>query len=300
MIYTRYLKKITLGRIFKVALIAWSFYFVWGCTRPNKMYIGNKYSPIKIEVPPEIVKSKDCVAYKKFIHSLVRPGFVPSDDCPWIKVGKIGYFQAQQRNREDSRNYAVVRGLKLAIPREYLWLGAKDPDGVVTDGLYFMFKYPTFESASASGDQSMNVKVTMKPWSPVDDSWHPPGFSVALDDKDVRSNPYKYVEYDKEVGMNALVYKGWKKIYFTGDIFKPKEWMYCAPDVNPDRDPQCEGNFLYKGIYLDFLFSRRGLMENHWEIRKKIKQKLDEFHENGKKAPELRKFKDRVNKKPDK
>lgn len=285
MIYTRYLKKITLGRIFKVALIAWSFYFVWGCTKPNKMYIGNKYSPIRIEVPPEIVKSKDCVAYKKFIHSLVRPGFVPSDDCPWIKVGKIGYF--------------VLRGVKFAIPRDYLWLGSKEPDGVV-DVLDFMFEYPTFESASASGDQSMNVRVAIGNGVIPDAYFHIPGFSVALDDKDVRSNPYKYVEYDKEVGMNALVYEGWTELYFTGDVFKPKEWMYCAPDVNPDRDPQCKGNFLYKGIYLDFLFSRRGLMENHWEIRKKIKQKLDEFHENGKKAPELRKFKDRVNKKPDK
>lgn len=282
MIYTRYLKHITLGRILKAGFVLFAFYLLWGCTRPNKLYIVNRYSGIKIEIPPEIVKNQDCVAYKKFIYSIVRPGFVPSDDCPWAKVGKIGYF--------------VINGVKFAIPRDYLWLGSKDPDGITTT-LHFMFKYPDFEASSASVDRYSNVKVTMKGWvsdTPYDMAL---GFYRALKNEDIRNNPLKYIKYDKKVGMNTLIHEDRIVIYFTGDVFKPKEWMYCMPDIDPDSNPQCEGNFIYHGNEVDFLFNRRRLMEHHWEIRKEIKEKLDEFHRNGEKASELKGFEKKVHRK---
>jgi|GEM_PF-3476498 len=281
------IKKITPLRIMKLAIASFAIYWIWGCTQPPKMYIVGAYGAIKIEVPAEIVKSKDCKKFEAFTEGLTRPGFVPNVDCPWAKVGKIGYF--------------VLDAVEFAVPREYLWQGSKDPDGI-SDGLYFMFKYPTFEGASASGDQSMNIKVTMVSWineitlydggikaDPALNSYFgTSGIEFRLDELLASKDLSKYIKDAPEVGMKAFVHKGMVRAYFTGDLLHPKEWMYCAPDLE-DRNPQCEGSFMYKNNnHVKFLFSRRGLMQDHWNIRKQIKAKLDEFHKKGKEAAKLR------------
>lgn len=84
-------------------------------------------------VPDEIVAKKDCAGFNKWRDSLARPGFVSFQVCPWAPpIGPIAHF--------------LVKYVNFTIPREYLYLGEKTPDGPV-DLISVEFKYPSMEAA---------------------------------------------------------------------------------------------------------------------------------------------------------
>lgn len=273
-------------QILKLLLIAFFIYWCyWGWKmshRTEKLYIVGESifeGPIKIEVPSKIVKEKDCKALEDFVSKQIRPGFPLDIDCPWIKVGKIGVFE--------------MNGVTFTVPREYLWLSRKQPDGKV-EGLYMMFKYPSFEAGSRDGDQSMNIEVSITPRTKklydfegvyVDGAQMSyflatgiySDLSKILKSYDLSKN----IKDAPEVGMKAYVGdKGYIKTYFEGELLHPSYWLGCGPE-NIQGNPKCESSFMYIGNNrVKYSFSRRGLIEHHREIKRSIEKKLNEFKNN--------------------
>ena len=266
--------------ILQLLLIVFLIYLgFWGWKmfhRTKDLYIvGTSIfeGPIKIKVPPKIVKEKDCKALKDFVRKQIRPGFPLDIDCPWIKVGKIGSFE--------------MNGVKFTLPREYLWLSRKQPDGKV-EGLYMMFKYPSFEAGSRDGDQSMNIEVSIAPMTKqlfdfgkglyVDGAQMTyflatgiySDLSKILKSDDLSKN----IKDAPEVAMKAYVGdKGYIKTYFEGELLHPSYWLGCGPE-SKEWNPRCESSFIYIGnTRVEYSFSRRGLIEHHREIKRSIEKK---------------------------
>jgi hypothetical protein len=118
-----------------VSFLVWRFVFY----EPKMYMYGNPYlrgwDKRKVEIPSETVKSKNCKAFKKYADEKMGSDFVFSAGCPWEKIGPIGHF--------------ILNGITFNVPRNYLWLGSRAPDGL-SEGLYFMFKYPNLEASFAN------------------------------------------------------------------------------------------------------------------------------------------------------
>lgn len=247
-----------------------------------KMYMyGNPYlrgwDKVQVEIPQEIVKSKDCEAFKKYADEKMGPDFVFSAGCPWAKLEPVGHF--------------ILNGITFNVPRNYLWQGSRAPDGL-SEGLYLMFKYPSFEASSASGDQAMNIKVTIIPETNeiynfkdkvlVDGNqiWYliTSGIEYRLDEFLENKDISEYIQDVPEMAIKGYINKyGDIRTYFSGDIIKPDYWIEC--DLETMRgNPRCESGFMYKGNNkIRYTFNRIDLILHHKEIRKSIEEKLDEF-----------------------
>lgn len=244
-----------------------------------KMYMyGNPYlggwDKRKVEIPKEIVKAKDCEAFKKFADEKMGPDFIFSAGCPWAKIEPIGHF--------------ILNGIIFNVPRTYLWQGGRASDGL-SKGLYAMMRYPKLDPSNGDNDLDIEVSVTPKIkekyffynkiWVDSSQGWYlsTSGVEYKLDEFLRGENLSKYIVDAPEMEMKGYINKyGDVRTYFTGDLLNPDYWIDCAPAIS--EDGRCESSFMYKGNnFVSYSFRRKGLVEHHKEIRNKIKEKLDEF-----------------------
>jgi hypothetical protein len=245
----------------------------------HKYYIGNADRSLVFQVPPDIVASKDCERYQAFVHSLVRPLFVPDDTCPWpwSKVTSVAHF--------------TMKGVKVEVPREYLFSSRGTPDGE-TGGISFLFRYPGMEPTSADGDQSHNILVGLKIR----------GYCRVLPCKEeaaayfLKNKIREQVEpsqtptlIEKMAGGLALYGydKAFKRgysmeFYIKGDPLQPDYWLWCPPSVRPDevlrRNPRCDGVIdLADNLYATYSFRKKPLLDHQLEIQQGIRNRLQSF-----------------------
>ncbi|MCR4377238.1 MAG: hypothetical protein NUV50_03985 [Rhodospirillales bacterium] len=236
------------------------------------------------EVATSIAPEKTCEYYQSLVRDMAAPGFVPSDDCPWVKRGQIGHF--------------TVNGVPFTIPRDYLWQGASDSDGPVY-GLYIMMRYPEMEPAPPSPYHDLNVMVTVRSTSNhIECVKYKKCGSIAriryleesgidrcastLDKCDfAKWAPSKVVEIAGEGLKHFKTPTGNRDIFFSGDLLNPEFWFVCAP---PPRNEQggistsCESSFqLDDKIYIDFDFRRRILVEHIRAVHEGVVRKLEKF-----------------------
>lgn len=243
-----------------------------------KMYMyGNPYlrgwDKRKIEIPQEIVKAKDCAAFKKYADEKMGPDFIFSAGCPWAKIEPVGHF--------------ILNGITFNVPRTYLWQGGRDPDGL-SEGLHTMMRYPNFDATD--GNDDLDIRVTIAPekkekylfdkkiWVNCSQGWYlrTSGVEHRIDEFLANKNLNQYIVDAPEIGMKKYIIKqALGMVYFQGNIINPNYWIICAGEGDHTR---CESSFMYKGNnFVSYSFRRKGLVEYHKEIRNKIKEQLDEF-----------------------
>lgn len=215
-----------------------------GGARKGDIRIATKDKKHFIYMPRDITRAKDCHEFRDFVNQISTiAGFMDANNtaCPWEKqlTGPVGEF--------------TVNGVKFRIPREYLWQGQNDPDGPAKDdALYLMMKWPNLEPASAGGDQSANIRVTINKG----------GSGTCPDGKTVKRSYVSYLasaemidfhqaDKSRSGACGALSaepvllfenYRGWKyyklpramtsnalhKDFFVkGDPMSPDEWLRC-------------------------------------------------------------------------
>jgi hypothetical protein len=220
-------------------------------------YITNHDRSLTFKIPDEIIRSKDCEKYQEFIHSLVAPTFVPDDRCPWPwdKVSAVAHF--------------TMNGVKFEVPREYLYVGAGQPDGETTS-INIQVQYPSMKpyhpkydtkkeyyddiafSIDSSGTQA--ASETSYAVSPNDKFCKLPitencrNIGQYYFREKIEFNPYmeygKGYDADKPLKIedmpdgtslynyNYKYKKGYEKEYYIkGNPLKPDYWVECYPPI---------------------------------------------------------------------
>jgi len=155
-----------------------------------------------------------------------------------------------------------------------------------------MFKYPSFEASSASGNQAMNVKVTITPewketyhfkdkiWVDGAQKWYliTSGIDSRLDEFLAQKDLSKYIKEVPDMSMKGYINKyGSVRMFFTGSLLKPDYWIECDSEIM-EGNPRCNSSFMYKGNNrVQYSFRRKNLIQHHEAIKRNIEKKLNDF-----------------------
>jgi len=259
-------------------------------------YITNYDGSAKFRIPDEIIRSKNCIKYQEFVHSLAAPTFVPSDKCPWKwdKVSAIAHF--------------TMNGVKFEVPREYLMVGRNHPDGE-NDFISIQVQYPNMNpyhpnfggKSKVYDDVSFSIEQSSHHTACADkkecgeiSQWffddkikyipqleygkgYDPKKPLKIEDMPDGTSLYNYnYNYKKGYGY---------EYYIKGNPLKPDYWVECVASLRPEeidegypRKPYCEGVFNWnKEFYISYRFPREKLLSEQLEIKKKIEEKVKEF-----------------------
>lgn len=278
----RYIKiiGITLATLFIVLALIVGGGWLWLVNKSHHAYITSPAGPIKI--PDEIVKEHDCVKYKAFVESLIRPGFVPDVSCPWAKVGPIGHF--------------VINGVKLDVPRGLLGVDKNQADGNTSD-LWLLVEYPQM-AAYKDEDKTLSILMTDVKRFQIcnfqDICYHQLQHQFLRNSsiQEYLDDPVKYIRYKPELighndqlGLDLYRNSGGLDLFVKGDIYTPDYWLTCLKEF-PDReayDPGCEGGFVYQGrIYVKYSFRRRMFLNENTSVHKAIVKLIESFDQGAK------------------
>ena len=215
------------------------------------------------------------------VHSMAAPGFVPNDDCRWVKRDPIGHF--------------TVNGVPFTVPRAYLWQGGHNPDGAY-DALYMMMRYPDMHAVPPDPYHDLNVKVTIRSTArhvlcvnegkcgqiSQSDFWDMSGLDACekgregcIYENDVPDN----ISDIPEQGLKHFKYgiRGHSDMFFLGDPMAPDLWFKCSGSHNY-KNPPCETVFQFNEQYfVEYRFRRRILGASLLDVHKKVVGKLEEF-----------------------
>lgn len=228
-----------------------------------------------------IAPDETCKLYKSMVHSMAAPGFVPNDDCRWVKRDPIGHF--------------TVNGVPFTVPRAYLWQGGHDPDGAY-DALYMMMRYPDMHAVPPDPYHDLNVKVTIRStarhvlcvnegkcdkiaqnrfWRMSGLEWCEQGREGCI----YKTGKPENVSIHLQLGMKHFKngHRGADDVYFQGAALTPDLWFVCA---HPEAyaHPPCETVFqLSDKYFVEYRFRRRILGASLLDVHKKVVDKLEEF-----------------------
>lgn len=253
------------------------------CSQPNRKYLkfgSDKYGSYKVEIPYDIVKKQDCIAFKKWAES-GGPQLLAKDACPWAKpivTGSIGKF--------------TVNGVKFNVPRKLLFFD--NGKNQTSDGeqpiLFLRFIYPGITPLTAEDWSKVNnyeISVHIEKAACAFET-NPALCDEVLekyrlrtqskDDKISGAQP-KFIKKDKDLNMDLyhwVTKKGELQGYYVrGDVWHPDYWMDCGKNA-------CEVflNYANKKVIIRYMFMTETLLHRHDELREKIISLLDEWNEN--------------------
>lgn len=260
-------------------------------SRDRNLYIGlqgksESGKELKFKVPEEIIKSKDCDAFYKFRDSKIPIPYGANIYCPWDKVASKGEF--------------VLNGLKLEIPREYMWQERNRPNGEVKKGesIYLMIDYPSMKPASAyDGDQKNNIMVALKlagggggDKTIFGKEAYFTGRQVAYLSRALGAGYYVrklatddkpiFISHIKSIGLDyyEVPSTGYQKdIFVKGDSIRPDEWIVCENNYNS----RCETILTLRDeISLYVSYRRFPHLENQAAVHSAITKLVESFIRN--------------------
>lgn len=206
------------------------------------------------------INNKICTAYQSIIHSVVRPGFVPNDDCFFKKMDRVA-------------NY-TVGGLTFSAPREYFWLGGTREDGVV-DAIYLMFRAPDMSPGSSYSDQQGNIAVTVGRCVQGKECVQHPSFSDRARERNCADQPGSEVEWPP--GFKKISHRGSYDYYYLGKMCRPYELMVCDGGEIVGANPRCGYYFqIYSDVYVKVGFRKRDVFGKSYIIKNTL-DKLSGF-----------------------
>jgi hypothetical protein len=257
-------------------------YYLWN---KDKAYIVMKDPYYRIEIPKDIVKSKDCKKFREWFDTNYPPvlGLIPVVNCPWAAKPKssIGEF--------------IVNGVKFWIPRDYLWPNKMLPDGE-DDVILMLMIYPEMSTSyDVKNNNELILKIhTTKNWKACqekgycDASQDEYEFSLGLTYMDKNKRKEYLKTYPKKIkylhDLDLTIYKkknNSDEFYVRGNKYRPNYWLKCdTGSENKNYNPGCYSTFnLDNRFYIEYSFRKTALLKHHDEIRAKIIEKLKEWQQ---------------------
>lgn len=268
------------AKLLLALLLLYSVYEIYMRTRPA--YVVGMGGAWKEKVPQKIVFFRDCDSYEKFIHSIAKPMFLPSDACPWRKVDITK--PAEIKLGED-----IYR-----IPRDYLWQNRKTPNGE-RQSIHLMMKYPTMEPGllgqhedgytASTGPYHINVRVakSRRKGSLAEKSresyYHKASISSCVYRNKSEFCPKKG-EYLKELDLtNVSPESVADDIFIKGDPYDPTYWVRCSTFGKVVTNPGCETEIYLAddNIVISLTFRRKWLFNDQKDVIKKVIKKVKEL-----------------------
>jgi hypothetical protein len=270
-----------IGFLFLSIIVLVAGWMLYRAFVPARLYLslGDRENPTRIEIPYDIVKKEDCVAYQEWVHNNFTPILVPSDRCPWQKkpTSNVAHF--------------VWPHLKLQfhVPRAYLWQNSWEPDGIKTD-IHIMFRYPDMEPPTEEDYNKNNtIRVTFSPNKSEAFCEEKPRYCGDLQlmwwDTCIRSLEgelfsFKKVKHLSDENLDEIEIildenKTRKYRFIRGAYESPELWYLCTPKAD---NPGCEGGWNYnENIYVDFYFGMK-FLHDHDQVRQRIFAKIKEWN----------------------
>jgi hypothetical protein len=241
----------------------------------------DEHGSYTIKIPDDIVRKKDCAAYKAWAER-TGPAFFAQNACPWKKpldINAIGKF--------------IVNDIKFNVPRKYLYL--ENISGGTEDGnqneLSLAFIYPDITPLTAADwskvnqyEINLNIKNSvMKGCSTIGQGKQCDRFLYEYQnhtnstmDRVSGAQPL-FMKKMPELSMNEYSwineYGFTSGFYIRGDDpWHPAYWMQCAGET-------CEAfmNYADNRILIRYTFHIDTLLTRHDELRNKIIALLDEW-----------------------
>lgn len=227
-----------------------------------------------------VAPEETCELYKSMVHRMAAPGFVPSDDCRWVKRDPIGHF--------------TVNGEPFTVPREYLWQGGHNPDGSY-DALYMMMRYPDMQAVPPDPYHDLNVMVTIrstarhilcvnegkcdqvaqsKYWDMSNLDWCEQGRAGCIYTNGTPEN----INFIPALGLKHFKSAfGPDDVFFKGEVMHPELWFVCDPPGHY-KNPPCETAFQFnEHFFVEYRVRRQALGSQLLEVHEKVVRKLEEF-----------------------
>lgn len=227
-----------------------------------------------------IAPDETCKLYKSMVHSMAAPGFMPSDDCRWVKRDPIGHY--------------TVNGVPFTVPRAYLWQGGHDPDGLY-DALYMMMRYPDMQ-AVLPDQQALEVQVTVHSTArhvlcvnegkcdQISQSkyWYMSGLEWCEQGREsckYKNGAPETINFIRALGLNYFKGGfGTKDVFIKGEVLRPDLWFVCDPLPGYYKNPSCESVFqINEQVYVRYLVRREALGGQLLDVHEKVVSKLEEF-----------------------
>jgi len=195
----------------------------------------------------------------------------------------------------------VINGVQFHIPRQYIWFGMNEKDGV-TDAMNILFLYPEMSTMSAADGQKvigdinlliqqghvwknqcieyegkqlcndtakMGFRNALRTSGSIIPILKCPDVRVAVTGECVFNGQ---PEYNKELNMNAL-----KDIYYYRSKPElPEAWLSCNTEQSAVR-PSCETYVMINDKIMAHYSFNRKLIAEHDKIREKVIEKLRSF-----------------------